>query len=191
MRSMPNQYPFPSAAANPTKPPKPSLRKSRGFYITRLALRTLIVILSLAIVGVLSNALREYRKTKDMRQMYAEGSGSYPVWPKDSVKMVGVLWLLGTACVVAGLGVVLLVASVSKKVRHMTKTGNLTTVVVSVVGLVLWIAVTAYYASWDTKQTGWDLMSWACTHSAPSYSYTGINFGDICGEMVSPSMLYQ
>jgi hypothetical protein len=82
MRSMPNQYPFPSAAAKPTKPPKPSLRKSRGFYITRLALRTLIVILSLAIVGVLSNALREYRKTKDMREMYAEGSGSYPVWPK-------------------------------------------------------------------------------------------------------------
>jgi uncharacterized membrane protein len=110
---------------------------------------------------------------------------------EDSVKMVGVLWLLGTACVVAGLGLVLLVASVSKKVRHMTKTGNVTTVVVSVVGLVLWIAVTAYYASWDTKQTGWDLMSWACTHSAPSYSYTGINFGGICGEMVSPSMLYQ
>jgi hypothetical protein len=40
----------------------------------------------------------------------------------------------------------------------MTKTGNITTVVVSSICLVLWVSVTAYYESWDTKKTGWDLL---------------------------------
>jgi hypothetical protein len=187
MRSMPRQYPFPSSTAKPTKPPKLSLRKSRGFYITRLLLRAIIVLLSLSIIGILSAALHSYHHTQHVQEPYAEGSGSYPVWSRDGVKMVGILWLLGTACVAAGLGIILLVASASEKVRHMTKTGNVTTVVVSIVGLVLWIAVTAYYASWDTRETGWDLMSWACTHSGPEYHYGGIDFGGICGQMVSPS----
>lgn len=67
----------------------------------------------------------------------------------------------------------------------MTKTGNAMTIIVSITGLALWIAVAAYYASWDTKETNWDLMSWACTHSSPENHYTSINFGITCKKMVS------
>lgn len=63
--------------------------------------------------------------------------------------------------------------------------GNITTVIVSSVCLVLWIAVTAYYASWDTKETNWDLLSWSCTHSAEQYHYANIDFGKTCIKMVS------
>lgn len=44
------------------------------------------------------------------------------------------------------------------QVRHMTKTGNITTVIISAMCLVLWVIVTAYYGSWDTKDTNWDLL---------------------------------
>jgi hypothetical protein len=40
----------------------------------------------------------------------------------------------------------------------MTKTGNIATVAVSVICLVLWISVISYYKSWDNKKTNWDLM---------------------------------
>jgi len=72
----------------------------------------------------------------------------------------------------------------------MTKTGNITTMVVSSICLALWIAVAAYYASWDTKETNWDLMSWACTHNKSGYHYTTINFGQTCGKMVSLMTLF-
>jgi hypothetical protein len=187
--------------------PAPELRHSRGFYVTRLVLRILVVVFSLAVAGALGDALRGYRRTKDVEEKFSEGSGTYKVWPQD-VKVWPALWLLGTAGAAAGLGIVLLLASFNAKVsfcvtgcvvegvdrfaddaiaqiRHMTKTGNITTVVVSLVCLVLWIAVTAYYASWDTKETNWDLMSWACTHARPEYHYTNINFGQTCLRMVS------
>jgi hypothetical protein len=40
----------------------------------------------------------------------------------------------------------------------MTKTGNLTTTIVSGICLVVWVVVAAYYGSWDTKRTNWDLL---------------------------------
>jgi hypothetical protein len=40
----------------------------------------------------------------------------------------------------------------------MTKVGNIATVAVSVICLVLWISVISYYKSWDNKKTNWDLM---------------------------------
>lgn len=41
----------------------------------------------------------------------------------------------------------------------MTHVGNVTTIVVSSACLVIWIGVTAYYGSWDSKNTNWDIMS--------------------------------
>lgn len=69
----------------------------------------------------------------------------------------------------------------------MTKTGNISTVIISFICLALWFAVTAYYASWDTKDTNWDLLSWSCKHSDKKYNYTNIDFGETCTEMVSHS----
>jgi hypothetical protein len=40
----------------------------------------------------------------------------------------------------------------------MTKVGNIATVAVSVICLILWISVISYYKSWDNKKTNWDLM---------------------------------
>jgi hypothetical protein len=40
----------------------------------------------------------------------------------------------------------------------MTKVGNIATVAVSVICLILWISVISYYKSWDRKRTNWDLM---------------------------------
>lgn len=90
----------------------------------------------------------------------------------------------------------------ARQVRRMTKTGNITTIIISVVCLVLWIAVTAYYGSWDTQKTNWDLLyafldmlivnvrkltscrSWSCTHQDPRYDYQNIDFSEMCTEMV-------
>jgi len=40
----------------------------------------------------------------------------------------------------------------------MTKIGNVTTIVVSSICLIVWVIVTAYYGSWDTNKTNWDLL---------------------------------
>lgn len=45
-----------------------------------------------------------------------------------------------------------------KQVRQMTKVGNTTTMVISAMCLALWVAVTAYYGTWDTSETSWDLL---------------------------------
>ena len=44
----------------------------------------------------------------------------------------------------------------------MTKVGNISTMVVSAICLALWVAVTAYYGTWDTSETNWDLLLVEC-----------------------------
>jgi hypothetical protein len=44
------------------------------------------------------------------------------------------------------------------QVRRLTKVGNISTMVVSAICLALWVAVTAYYGTWDTSETSWDLL---------------------------------
>jgi hypothetical protein len=70
------------------------------------------------------------------------------------------------------------------QVRRMTNTGNNATIFISSFCLSLWVTTTAYYASWDTKETHWDLMSWACKHRKADPSYNHVNYGEICTEMV-------
>jgi hypothetical protein len=70
------------------------------------------------------------------------------------------------------------------QVRRMTNTGNNATIFISSFCLTLWIITTAYYASWDTKETNWDLMSWACKHGKADPSYNHVNYGEVCIEMV-------
>lgn len=40
----------------------------------------------------------------------------------------------------------------------MTKIGNISTIVVSSICLIIWVAVTAYYGTWDTSESNWDLL---------------------------------
>ncbi|CAO2648669.1 Nn.00g079360.m01.CDS01 [Neocucurbitaria sp. VM-36] len=65
----------------------------------------------------------------------------------------------------------------------MTKTGNITTAVISSICLVIGIAVTVYYGTWDSRETNWDLLSWTFTHQDSSYDYQNIDFSEFCTEM--------
>ncbi|KAL6705247.1 hypothetical protein ACN47E_007207 [Coniothyrium glycines] len=159
----------------------PDLKQDRGFYRTRLFLRFVVFAFSLAIVVALCDDLRWYFKTRHVTNTYRDGSGEYPVWP-PGLKLWPTYILLGAAFGAALVSLLLIVASLHPNVRRMTKTGNITTMVVSSVCLVLWIVVTAYYHSWDSKKTNWDLMSWSCTHQDPSFDYRDIDFSEFCTE---------
>ncbi|KAF2448106.1 hypothetical protein P171DRAFT_428229 [Karstenula rhodostoma CBS 690.94] len=164
--------------------PAPQLSSSRGVYVTRWLLRIVSCGVSIAIVAALLDTLNTHSKTKDVKQAFrnGDGGGIMNVWP-ELMKMHPTLLLLCVAATAAALSLLLSVASVNQRVRRMTKTGNIATITISAVCLALWIATTAYYASWDTEETHWDLMSWSCKHRAPDASYNHVNYGEICIEM--------
>ncbi|KAJ4293994.1 hypothetical protein N0V90_007683 [Kalmusia sp. IMI 367209] len=164
--------------------PAPQLSNSRGFYITRWVLRIVSGCVSVAIVAVLLDTLNTHKKTKDIKQTFrnGDGGGIMNVWP-ELMKMHPTILLLSGAATAAALSLLLSIASVNHKVRRMTKTGNIATIFISIVCLALWAAVTAYYASWDTKETHWDLMSWSCKHREAQPNYNHVNYGEICTEM--------
>jgi len=112
-RLLPSSQPHVGKSFKPRAAPQ--FRNSRGFYVARLVLRGLVVVLSLAIVGVLGDAIRGYDRTKDVEENFTEGSGRYKVWP-GNLKVWPSLWLVGTAVIAAGLGGVLLLASFNAKV---------------------------------------------------------------------------
>lgn len=187
----------------------PELRRSRGTYVTRLILRYISAITSIAIIGVLADAIRSYKKTQHVTNPYRDGHGRFPVWP-EGLKLRPTWMLLGVAVVAAITSTLLCIASFSSavspitipivarmqmdlelttgQVRRMTKAGNIFTVIISTISLTLWIAVTGYYAAWDTKKTNFDLLSWTCKHSDPEYNYNNIDFNETCMEMVSTAV---
>ncbi|KAF2024001.1 hypothetical protein EK21DRAFT_118199 [Setomelanomma holmii] len=160
----------------------PDIEQYRGLYRTRLVLRVLSFATCVAIIAVLIDSVRTYSKTKHVTNPFRNGSGQFPVWP-DTLKLYPSYMLLGAGLVAGVVSLFLIVASFNKNVRRMTKTGNVTTMIVSAVCLVVWVVVTAYYGSWDTKKTNWDLLSWTCKHQDPAYDYKNIDFGEICIEM--------
>jgi len=162
------------------KAPSASVHQSRGVYITRLILRILSTLTSLAIVGVLVSAIHTYTSTRHVTASFSDGQGRFNVWP-TSLKMHPTYILLGAAAAAAGISLLLSLASVVGAVRHMTKVGNVATVVVSTVSLAIWVGITVYYGIWDTKETKFDLLSWTCKHS--EYEYKEIDFSEICMEM--------
>ncbi|OAL44853.1 hypothetical protein IQ07DRAFT_684690 [Pyrenochaeta sp. DS3sAY3a] len=160
----------------------PEIRQYRSVYQTRLVLRVLSLAACVAILVVLFDSLRLYRKTRNVTNPFRAGSGSFPVWP-EGLKLYPTHLLVGAAFVAGVFSFVLLLASFNQKVRRLTTTGNVATVVTSVICLALWIAVTVYYETWDTKETNWDLMSWTCTHQDPSFDYENIDFSEFCTKM--------
>ncbi|OAL01794.1 hypothetical protein IQ06DRAFT_272680 [Phaeosphaeriaceae sp. SRC1lsM3a] len=158
------------------------IREHRSVYRTRLVLRFLSLATCVSISALLTLAIRQYFQTKDARNPFHDGSGTFPVWP-EGLKLYPSYALLGAAVVAGLLSLLLVIASFHKNVRRMTKTGNITTIIISVICLVVWIAVTAYYGSWDTQKTNWDLLSWSCTHQDPRYDYQNIDFSEMCTEM--------
>lgn len=161
---------------NENRKSAPELREYRSVYWLRLVLRVLSLLTCALICFSLIDSIRKFQKTKHVRNPFHEGSGSMPVWPeKEGLKLYPTYVLLGAAVVAGAFSLALVVASFTKtvsstsimskdskltvfQVRRMTKVGNISTIVVSSVCLALWIAVTAYYGTWDTSETNWDLL---------------------------------
>ncbi|KAF9701301.1 hypothetical protein EKO04_000120 [Ascochyta lentis] len=160
----------------------PELREYRGIYWIRLVLRILSLFTCALISFSLVEAIKNFRKTEHVRNPFHEGSGSFPVWPEqEGLKLYPTYVLLGAALVAGVFSLVLVVASFTKIVRRMTKVGNISTIVVSLICLMLWVGVTGYYGTWDKSETNWDLLSWTCTHR--DYEYKDVDFAETCDEM--------
>ncbi|KAH8723552.1 hypothetical protein GQ44DRAFT_656429 [Phaeosphaeriaceae sp. PMI808] len=160
----------------------PNTRQYRFFYQTHVILHMLSFVVCVVITSVLADSFRSYNRTKNARNPFHDGSGSFPVWP-ENLRLRPTLLLLGAALIAGMLSFLLVVASFNKSMRRATKTGNVTTIVVSSICLLVWVAVTAYYGSWDTKETSWDLLSWSCTHQDPKFDYQNIDFSQTCTKM--------
>jgi hypothetical protein len=137
----------------------PELREYRPVYWLRLILRILSVLTCALIVFSLVDGIRDFQRTRHVRNQYQDGSGTFPVWPeREGLKLYPTYVLLGAAVVAGGFSLVLVAASFTKAIRRMTKIGNISTIVVSSICLALWIAVTVYFGTWDTSETNWDLL---------------------------------
>jgi hypothetical protein len=155
----------------------PEIRDYRVVSWTRLILRIVSMLTCALICMSLIDAVRSYRRTRHVRNTFQEGSGSFPVWPEqEGLKMYPTYIFLGAAIVAGVFNIVLVLAALTKavsrsraavskpsvltemQVRRMTKVGNISTMVVSAICLALWVAVTAYYGTWDTSETSWDLL---------------------------------
>ncbi|KAL5375184.1 hypothetical protein DPSP01_011390 [Paraphaeosphaeria sporulosa] len=97
--------------------PAPQLSNSRGFYVSRWALRVLSCCVSIAIVAVLLDTLNTHNKTRDIKQAFrnGDGGGIMNVWP-ELMKMQPTILLLSVAATAAALSLVLSVASVNHRV---------------------------------------------------------------------------
>ncbi|KAK5056584.1 hypothetical protein LTR84_012116 [Exophiala bonariae] len=133
--------------------PKGSLLVSR----TRLTLRILSLILSFALVVTLGHAIGVYNSTKN------DQVNDEPLWP-SGLKMTPTILLLSAAAVGTALSATICIASFSAIVRHITNVGNMFTLVVSSICLILWIVVAIVYKVDDLKpEEHWDLLSFACS----------------------------
>ena len=93
------------------------LREYRGVYLTRVVLRVCSLLTCALILFSLIDALRNHRRTRDVRNSFHEGSGSFPVWPeREGLKLYPTYVLLGAAIVAGVLSLVLIVASFTKSV---------------------------------------------------------------------------
>jgi hypothetical protein len=187
--------------------PRQAIPHDRAIYITRLCLRILSLLLSIAVIAVLAHVMATYARTKGLQVTNAATGLNYPVWPVDTNLTPSNL-LLSAACVCAAASAALVIASASKnvgspssslvqgmgaddeQVRRLTDIGNISTLAVSITATLLWIAATVYFKLWDTKRTAYDLWSWVCMHEdRNTFGFQELDMGPLCQEMVSPPFL--
>lgn len=96
----------------------PELREYRPVYWLRLVLRILSLLTCALICFSLIDAIRNFQKTKHVRNTFQDGSGSFPVWPEqEGLKLYPTYVLLGAAVIAGGFSLILVVASFTKVVR--------------------------------------------------------------------------
>ncbi|KAJ3543980.1 hypothetical protein NM208_g3291 [Fusarium decemcellulare] len=159
-------------------------RLDRIIYRTRLVIRILSLLFSVSIVAVLGYAVVFYNRSKN-EWIKDENTGfQSKVWASH-LRVSPTLILLGAAATAALLNLILCVANFSKKVRHLTSVGNVATVVVSTMAIILWVAVGVWYKVDDLNaRKHYDMLSYVCARhkSAKLTSKIG-NFGALCSQM--------
>lgn len=95
--------------------PGQDIQQYRGIYWTRLVLRVLSLATCIAILFFLVEGIVDYKKTKDVKDPFREGSGDFPVWPPN-LKLWPSYILLAAAFIAGFFSLVLLFASCFKKV---------------------------------------------------------------------------
>ena len=103
----------------------PELRDYRPVYWLRLVLRIVSFLTCVLICFSLIDAIRNFQKTKHVRNSFREGSGSFPVWPEqEGLKLYPTYVLLGAALVAGALSLILVIASFTKIVIAFIRRSN-------------------------------------------------------------------
>lgn len=93
------------------------IRQYRGFYRSRLILRMLSLATCIAIIVVLVDSIRSYKRTEHVTNPFRAGSGSFPVWP-EGLKLYPTFLLLAAAIFAGIVSFLLVLASFLKGVSE-------------------------------------------------------------------------
>ena len=141
---------------------------------TRMVLRILATLCSIAIVAGLGSAIAVFFDTRDDGLVWA----GEPIWSStiDSTPSTTLLVIGG---VLTFISLLMLILSMWEKIRHVSFTSNIVNIVISSVNIGLAIfgaAFFAHYKGTDESPTFWN---WVCDHGVEDSS---VQFGMLCGE---------
>jgi len=141
----------------------------------RFVLRLVSCILSMMIVGLMGTSYSAVYATKGHRLMYA----GEPIWPEE-VDLTASNCLLAIGAITATFSLVVLIAGVWPKFRHVTKEGDLVALATCVINFSLAVGGASLF--WVVRGDS-DLRVWICEHRLVNHPQagfdamcTGINF---------------
>ncbi|KAL6791493.1 hypothetical protein GGI42DRAFT_364855 [Trichoderma sp. SZMC 28013] len=147
-------------------------RKARDPYLERivgrmrLVIRVFSLLFTASIMIVLGYAVAKYLKTQHMSVTDDRSGFKMRVWP-SGLKSQPTLVLLGVSATATFLNLVLCTASFSSTVRHVTKVGNIATVIVSTIAIILWLTAGILYKVDDLNELEhYDMLSYIYTRTS-------------------------
>ncbi|KAF2492431.1 hypothetical protein BU16DRAFT_114188 [Lophium mytilinum] len=149
----------------------------------RLVLRILSLLLCSGILIVLGQAVMVYYKHKDYVVKH-NGTPDLRLWPRG-LNMKPTLVMLGASVAATVASAVLGVASFSKAVRHITRVGNVVTVLFSTFCIAIWVAAAVYFKIDDFDKTKhYDFLSYTCARRHDQVLDNAVgNLGNLCAQM--------
>jgi len=157
----------------------PPARRSRAELVSltisrcRFVLRLVSCILSMLIVGLMGTSYSAFFATKGHRLIYA----GEPIWP-DKIDLTASNCLLAVGAITATSSLVVLVAGIWPKIRHVTKTGDLVALTTCVVNFTLAVGAATFF--WVFRSDD-ELRVWTCEHRLVNHPQAG--FGTMCTGM--------
>ncbi|KAF8053887.1 hypothetical protein FPV67DRAFT_1461915 [Lyophyllum atratum] len=157
----------------------PPSRRSRTEMVSviisrcRFVLRLVSCILSMLIVGLMGTSYSAFYATKGHQLMYA----GEPIWP-DEIDLTASNCLLAIGAITATFSLVLLIAGIWPKIRHVTKEGDLVALATCVLNFTLAVGGATFF--WMYRGDS-DLRVWTCEHRLVNHPQAG--FGTMCTGM--------